>query len=238
MTPRGIRNANPGNIVAGADWQGLASRSDMTPQQLAESRFAVFKAPEWGIRAMAKVLHAYRVKHGLDTISGIIARWAPSSDGNNVKAYVGAVSEGTGFGADDRLDTTDPDVLEKLITAIIRHENGEQPYDPELIRNGIAMASGARPVTSEKEPKMPNPVEETKPKTPPPGVDEVAGLFRHAITTLGGILVYRGMTDKATVASAVDAADALLSEEVVGAVLTIGGLIWSAWRKISRRLTA
>ncbi|MFI3272941.1 MAG: structural protein, partial [Pseudomonadota bacterium] len=56
--PRGIRNHNPGNIRHGDDWQGL--RDTQT-----DKNFCQFVSPEFGIRALARVLMNYEKKHGL-----------------------------------------------------------------------------------------------------------------------------------------------------------------------------
>lgn len=78
MTARGIRNFNPGNIKdVGIPWDGIAAWSDRTEEQKNESTFVVFRAPWWGIRAMAVILSNYATRHGLKTVQEIIGRWAP-----------------------------------------------------------------------------------------------------------------------------------------------------------------
>ena len=67
MTPRGIRNNNPGNLRQGDDWQGLAD-----PQ--IDKEFCVFQSSLWGIRALARVLLNYQRKHQLHTVTQIISR--------------------------------------------------------------------------------------------------------------------------------------------------------------------
>lgn len=131
--PRGIRNNNPGNIEKGDNWQGLAQ------DQSGDSRFAVFSDPVWGIRAMAVILRGYQSRHGLNTIRGIISRWAPSSE-NNTEAYIRQVAEGSGFGANSPLNLNDPTTLRRVITPMIRHENGQQPYSLSQIIEGIRRA--------------------------------------------------------------------------------------------------
>lgn len=37
---------------------------------------AIFEAPEWGIRVIARVLITYRDKHGVNTVNGVVNRWA------------------------------------------------------------------------------------------------------------------------------------------------------------------
>ena len=137
---RGIRNNNPGNIEIGDPWQGRASAKDLLPHQEGEDRFVVFKSPEFGIRAMTVLLQTYRVKHGLTSIRGIINRWAPPEE-NDTEAYIESVSEFTGIDPDKRLDTSSANVLNPLVTAIIRQENkGQQPYSETTILTGISLA--------------------------------------------------------------------------------------------------
>lgn len=132
--PRGIRNNNPGNIDRTADrWQG------MSPDQSSDSRFVVFDSPLWGIRALARVLMNYAKNYGADTIAEVIARWAPSNE-NDTQAYINSVAAATGIGPNQQL--TDAD-LPGVVAAIIKHENGMQPYAPELIAQAVALARSA-----------------------------------------------------------------------------------------------
>lgn len=137
--PRGIRNHNPGNIEKGDPWQGLAEHQP-------DPRFCVFKAPEWGIRAIARILINYRDKHGINTISGIVNRWAPSAE-NDTGSYVHHVASRVGVGPDDIIDVTRYDICRPLVEAIIRHENGISPhrpdgrwYDSATINRGLELA--------------------------------------------------------------------------------------------------
>lgn len=132
--PRGIRNNNPGNIDRTADrWQGMSA------DQSQDSRFVVFDSPLWGIRALARVLMNYASKYGADTIGEIVARWAPTNE-NDTSAYVTAVSRATGIAPN--IPITDAD-LPAVVAAIIHHENGQQPYAPELIAQAVALARSA-----------------------------------------------------------------------------------------------
>lgn len=139
--PRGIRNHNPGNIdrQPGVRWQGMAA------DQSRDSRFVVFKAPEWGIRAIARVLITYqdkrRARDGsrIDTIQDIVDRWAPPSE-NNTGAYARHVARLTGIGIDEALDVYEYETMYALVQAIIAHENGEQPYKSEVIARGLELA--------------------------------------------------------------------------------------------------
>lgn len=130
---RGVRNNNPGNIEASTTaWQGQVG---------SDGRFATFNTPESGIRALGRNLLAYQEKHGLNTVHGIINRWAPPGE-NNTSAYVRAVATAIGVGPADPLNLRDPVTLQKLTGAIIRHENGDQPYPDNVLSAGVNMALG------------------------------------------------------------------------------------------------
>jgi hypothetical protein len=138
--PRGVRNNNPGNIEAGkTTWQGQVG---------SDGRFATFETPEAGIRALGVNLLTYQEKHGLKTVEGIINRWAPPGE-NNTGAYVNAVAKELGVGPKDQINLRDPAVLEKLTGAIVRHENGKQPYTAAMLREGVEMAITGKSVSRE-----------------------------------------------------------------------------------------
>lgn len=132
---RGLRNNNPGNIVrTGTAWQGMA------PDQSTDSRFVVFTSPVWGLRALARVLRSYN-KLGLLTVRDIINRWAPPVE-NDTSAYIAAVARNVGVSPTQPLVMTD-DVLSRIMEAIVQHENGQQPYSPELFAQAIQLERSA-----------------------------------------------------------------------------------------------
>ena len=128
MTTRGIRNNNPGNIRHGAGWQGMA---DEQP----DPAFITFKTPEYGIRAIARIMLTY-AKNGIVNVRGIISRWAPDNE-NNTEAYIASVCEALKVNPDQYIDLTVE--MPALVKAIIRQENGLQPYSDETIEAGIAL---------------------------------------------------------------------------------------------------
>ena len=70
----GIRNTKPGNIRhSNIHWQGQSS-------QQTDPAFVQFISPEYGIRALSRLLDTYSTKYNLNTVKGIIVRYAPSSD--------------------------------------------------------------------------------------------------------------------------------------------------------------
>lgn len=137
MQPRGIRNKNPGNIRKSFEkWQGLDSR------QL-DRDFFQFTAPEWGIRAIARILLTYQAKYGLKSVKDIIGRWAPPTE-NDTAAYVKNVAKKLGVGVTAAIDASDPAVMRPLVEAIIMHENGQQPYPAGLLDKAMELA-GLKP---------------------------------------------------------------------------------------------
>src|SRR5205807_10549642 len=119
---RSIRNNNPGNIryVAGvtSTYAGCTG---------SDGAFCIFDTAYHGLTALCKLLLSYQNRHGLNTVAGIINRWAPSSE-NQTSAYVTAVSAALGVGPDAGIDLHQPMRLAQLAAAITQRENGEQPY--------------------------------------------------------------------------------------------------------------
>ncbi|HHT1110002.1 TPA: hypothetical protein ACTYBL_001837 [Klebsiella aerogenes] len=132
--PRGVRNNNPGNLEA-------SSSNPWVGQTGSDGRFAKFETPEHGIRALGRNLLSYQ-RQGIDTVSDIINRWAPPSDNNDTAAYIKSVCAQLGVKADQPLDTSNPDTLQALCAAIIKHENGSQPYSNEQLSTGVSAALG------------------------------------------------------------------------------------------------
>jgi hypothetical protein len=110
--------------------------ADMTPEQAAEKEFAVFKSPKWGIRACARTLITYQDKHKLNTVKGIIDRWAPPSE-NQTMHYIDAVEKKVGTG---EINVHEFETMNNLVRAIIHHENGSQPYTNAQITAGLVLA--------------------------------------------------------------------------------------------------
>lgn len=144
MTPRGIRNNNPGNIRHSKDkWQGKTKHQP-------DNAFVRFESPEWGIRAMARILIRYQDHHGIDTIRGIVKRWAPPVE-NDTGAYIDAVAKRTGIASDKRIDLHSYETLRPIVIALIWHENGQQPYDDATIDKGLALAGVTKPLKAVSE---------------------------------------------------------------------------------------
>jgi hypothetical protein len=116
--PRGIRNNNPLNIEAGAFTKSKPGF------QGSDGRFAKFGDMQQGYAAAEDLLRVYGEKHGINTVSGVINRWAPEGDGNNVSVYAGSVAKDLGVSPNDPIDLLNPDVRSAMSVAMAKVENG------------------------------------------------------------------------------------------------------------------
>lgn len=132
MAVRGIRNNNPGNIRHGDKWQGLSAEQT-------DSEFCVFSQPEYGIRALCRILRTYQRKYGLRDVHSIINRFAPPVE-NDTESYIKSVCLKLDVTPETLIDLEEKGIMLNLLKAIIRHENGEQPYSDEVLLQGIEMA--------------------------------------------------------------------------------------------------
>lgn len=135
--PRGIRLNNPGNIKRNhIKWQGM---SDIQPDPV----FCSFRSPEYGIRAMVKILMTYNGR-GIDTIREIVSSWAPKFE-NPLENYINFVSDKTLTKPDEPLDIENPHDIIPVLKAIVHFENGQQPYEPNVYTKAYFMAKGEEP---------------------------------------------------------------------------------------------
>ena len=144
---RSVRNNNPLNIERRASnpWQGLMPAAEMTEEQKRETRFEVFKAPEWGFRAGARILITFQDRHGIRTIEGIVKRFAPAEDDNDVEAYIAAVESRSGFERDEILDLHQHEFLRPVLEAMAFHETGAR-WPAAVIDKGLALAGMVEPL--------------------------------------------------------------------------------------------
>ena len=132
-----MRNNNPGNLDRTATvWRG----EDRSAAALAsEKRFCVFETPQAGFRALAKTLLTYQNKHGLRTVRDMINRWAPPVE-NNTEAYIAQVAREVGVGSREIVSLSKQVPLQRMVTAIARHENGGLFWDEAVIEAGVRQA--------------------------------------------------------------------------------------------------
>lgn len=133
---RGVRNNNPGNLVASNQgWDG---------ELTSDGKFSRFDTPEHGIRALAKNMRTYQNKHDLNTVSQMISKFAPPEDHNDTPTYIKAVAGMMGVDPEQHIDTSDVGTLTKLVNSIITVENGSNPYTSQQISDGVLAAMGAK----------------------------------------------------------------------------------------------
>lgn len=139
--PRPVRNNNPGDLEAGANWLGLMPRNQMTPAQSAEPRFLVFQGPEFGFRALVILLRNYQREYGLRTIDQLVWRLAPPGE-NNSGAYAQAISTRIGWPVAQPLNLELASTLGPLAKAIAVQEAGAwDPYWTDFqLSQGLALA--------------------------------------------------------------------------------------------------
>lgn len=211
-TPRGIRNFNPGNLRKSKDkWQGLAEKQP-------DREFFTFKSPAWGIRAIAVTLITYQDKHRRDSVKKIINRWAPPNE-NDTAAYINSVAGRIGVKPDQAVNVHQYDVMRPLVEAIIRHENGSQPYSADQINEGLRLA-GIAPARK-------------KPVAKDPEIN--TGVI---VTGAGGVgAIAKAASEASDIAySARPLIDIVIDVGpwiVIGAVVICGGayLLWRQWKR-------
>jgi hypothetical protein len=132
--PRNVRNKNPGNLRRGADkWVGLISPGT-------DAEYCQFDTMKNGWRAAGITLLNYQRRHGLNTLRGIITRWAPAPE-NDTDGYIAFVAKRLGQGPDDYIDVRTR--LKELLLAIATREGGTwSANDPELDA-GVSAAKAA-----------------------------------------------------------------------------------------------
>ena len=110
--------------------------------------FAVFPTLDEGVLAAAKQLQIYGSR-GVNTVSDIAKKWAPSSE-NDTDEYIRHVVRTTRFGENEKLDLNNPAVLAKLISAMSQKEGaGYRVSEGAVIQifnntGGNAVVSGAQ----------------------------------------------------------------------------------------------
>lgn len=112
--------------------------------------FASYATPQDGVAAMASNLTAYQDLHGINTLNGITARWAPQGDGaNNPAAYARTISQLTGIDPNTPLDLHDPATLAKIIPAMAQVEHGRpMGVGGDVLNAGISSALSGRGVAA------------------------------------------------------------------------------------------
>jgi hypothetical protein len=103
--------------------------------------FQRFMSSQQGLQAMAGQLGLYYNRDHLDTIGGIVSKYAPPNE-NNTAAYIANVSKRTGFGANQQLNLNDPAQLQAVMQAMLVQEQGKVAagINPQELAQAIAAA--------------------------------------------------------------------------------------------------
>ena len=116
--------------------------------------FQQFGTEQAGVAAVARQLALYGNRDHIDTISGIISKYAPRNE-NDTAAYVKDVSKRTGFDPSQHIDINDIQNRSKLVAAIISHEQGRGHYDtyknPEAVRVVIQNEAGGTIISNTRQ---------------------------------------------------------------------------------------
>lgn len=131
---RGLRNNNPGNILDdGTAWEGLD-----TPRN--DGAYLRFVSPAYGLRAMGKTLENYVLLDDIPpTVADIITRYAPPAS-NPTANYIAFVSGVMGVDPQQPLSITPSGDLPALMAAMIRDEEGINPYSTADIISALQLA--------------------------------------------------------------------------------------------------
>lgn len=148
--PGAAATAIGGYTVDAAKWIGNNIGNLRVPGQSAFQRFPTVDA---GILGEYRQIRRSTSVHGLKNIEELIGgrigtdgkpHWglSPASDHNNVAAYVRALTNATGLGAHDAINTNDAQLMAKLIAAISQVE-GRHRVSPQVVLKVINATGGS-----------------------------------------------------------------------------------------------
>lgn len=107
-----------------------------------DSGFVSFEDPMYGVRAADRVLTTYGTKRGINTIRGLINRFAPPSE-NDTRNYVNYISGELGIDPDAEVDLSDPEMRARILSPMAMMESRSE-YSPGQITEMIEMANAPR----------------------------------------------------------------------------------------------
>ena len=85
--------------------------------------FEAFSSVFYGVRAAVLIVMNYNRLYGIDTIRGIVARFAPPAE-NDTESYARFVSMVSGIGIDDPIDFGSVDEISSILYAMHLFESG------------------------------------------------------------------------------------------------------------------
>lgn len=122
FVPRSVWNNNPVNIRISQsnDWVGEVPE---TINKLHDSGFETFFHAVDGYRAAIVLLRNYQRNYRLNTLQGLLNRFAPHSE-NPTDNYIEFVASKLAVSPAEMLDLNDDRVMRKLLLAMHRFESG------------------------------------------------------------------------------------------------------------------
>ncbi len=100
--------------------------------------FQSFPDMQTGLNAMTSQLRRYQNTYGLNTVRGIVSRYAPSKE-NNTSLYISLVSNMLGKGPDDPLDLNDPQTAKGLTWAMAHVEGSGKALDDNMLNTAAGL---------------------------------------------------------------------------------------------------
>ena len=114
----------------------------------ASTGFQQYASPEQGLAAADSNLKAYGEKHGINTLRGVITRYAPPTDNNNTESYINTVAQKVGLDPDQKIDLSDPVQRHVISGAMFTVEKGPK----NLFKVGQTAQPTAAPVPASADP--------------------------------------------------------------------------------------
>jgi hypothetical protein len=105
----------------------------------AEDGFISFEDPMYGVRAADKVLTTYGRDRDIDSIRGLVSRFAPPSE-NETQSYIDYISGQLGIDADAEIDLSDPAMRSRILAPMAKIESRTE-YTPDQITAMIEQAN-------------------------------------------------------------------------------------------------
>ena len=130
--PLGLRNRNPANVRpdGSSQWDGLAGVDQ-------DNDMNIYENDHFGIRSSARSINTQFQRGQFNTVEGLMNTYAPADDNNNTQAYINHIRQRMNLEPNQQIDLNDPEVMTDLLTVMIQHENGQNPYTREQIRNAV-----------------------------------------------------------------------------------------------------
>ena len=121
-----------------------------------ESGFVSFDDPMYGVRAADRVLSTYGRDYGINSIRGLLNRYAPPEDDNDTESYISYVSNKLGVDPDAEIDLSNPEIRSQVLSPIAMFESRSE-YSPGQITEMIASANEKQGDSGQSQFSMPTP---------------------------------------------------------------------------------